>query len=96
MALSSLSRQSANRPDHRPRRSDLRDSGDLEFAADVIWFVYCDDVYNPDTEHVNIAEFIIDKNRSGETGSTTNHFNRKTSKFNELTSQKVNFNYEQI
>ena len=96
LALSSLSRQAAQRANHRPQRSDLRESGDLEFAADVVWFVYCDDVYNSDTDMPNIAEFIIDKNRSGKTGITSNHFNRATSKFSELTTQRVDFNYEQI
>lgn len=69
IALSQLSRAPEQRADHRPILSDLRESGSIEQDADIVMFIYRDDIYNPESEKKNIAELIIAKQRSGSTGS---------------------------
>ncbi len=69
IALSQLSRRTEMGADHRPKLSDLRESGAIEQDADIVMFLYRDEYYNPDSEKKGIGEVIVSKNRHGETGT---------------------------
>ncbi len=83
IALSQLSRQPERRgSDHRPQLSDLRESGSIEQDADMVAFVYRDELYNPDKEESKgLAELIIAKHRNGETGTVELVFLGETTTF---------------
>ena len=84
LALSQLSRSLEGRMDKRPQLSDLRESGAIEQDGDIIFFIYRDCVYNPETEHPDLAEIIIGKQRNGPIGSFHIKFNGEITKFEDL------------
>ena len=84
MTLSQLNRQLEYRQDKRPMLADLRESGSIEQDADVVIFIYRDDVYNPDSEQRGMAEIIVAKHRNGPTGVTRLAFLEQYTKFANL------------
>ncbi|TNF70962.1 MAG: replicative DNA helicase [Acidobacteria bacterium] len=82
IALSQLSRQPERRSgDHRPQLADLRESGSIEQDADVVVFIYRDELYDDETSDKGIAELIVAKHRNGETGTVKLVFLGDTTKF---------------
>jgi replicative DNA helicase len=81
LALSQLSRAVENRTDKKPILADLRESGAIEQDADVVIFIYRDEVYNPETEEKGIAHIMVKKHRNGPTGDVSLTFLDKYAKF---------------
>jgi replicative DNA helicase len=84
IAVSQLSRAPDTRTDHRPQLSDLRDSGSIEQDADVVMFVYREEIYNPTEENAGIAEIIIGKQRNGPTDTIRLAFLKEFTRFENL------------
>ena len=84
-----LSRSVETRSDKRPERSDLRDSGRIEEAADVLMMLYRDEYYNTDTDQKNIVEVLVRKQRNGPPGKVTLFFDGRLTSIRNLALGKI-------
>ena len=85
LALSQLSRAVEGRTSHVPMLSDLRDSGGIEQDADLVMFIYREEVYDKETDKKGIAEIHVAKHRNGPIGVVPMRFDRRTTAFQNIT-----------
>lgn len=85
IALSQLSRAVEGRQSHVPMLSDLRESGSIEQDADIVMFIYRDELYNKESDKKGIAEIHIAKHRNGPVGVVNMRFDPSTTRFSDLT-----------
>jgi len=85
IALSQLSRAVEGRTSHVPMLSDLRESGSIEQDADIVMFIYREELYDKETDKKGIAELHIAKHRNGPIGVVPMRFDAATTRFDDLT-----------
>ena len=93
LTAAQLSRAVEQRADKRPQLSDLRESGSIEQDADIVMFIYRDELYNSNSEFTNQAEILISKHRNGPTGVINLYFQKELTQFKNI--QKSNVNLSQ-
>lgn len=92
LAAAQINREVENRADKRPHLSDLRESGEIEQAADTVGFLYRDVVYNPETTQTpTLAEFNIEKNRHGALGRVHFAFDAACTRFSQASVKRVDW-----
>ena len=84
VALSQLSRAVENRKPPIPMLADLRESGAIEQDADIVMFIYREEVYEPESERKGIADILVRKHRNGPTGERKLHFQDRFARFENL------------
>ena len=84
LAISSLNRKLEERPDKRPQLADLRESGAIEFDADVILFLYRDEVYKKETPAAGVAEVNVAKHKNGPIGTVKLAYQKEVHRFEDL------------
>ncbi|MCS6835233.1 MAG: replicative DNA helicase [Anaerolineae bacterium] len=89
LSAAQLSRAVEQRQDKRPVLSDLRESGSIEQDADIVIFLYRDEVYNEATEYPNQADLIVAKHRNGPTGTVSVYFQKELTRFQDAVTQRV-------
>lgn len=89
ISAAQLSRAVEQRQDKRPVLSDLRESGSIEQDADIVMFLYRDEVYNEATEFPNQADVIVSKHRNGPTGVVSLYFEKSLTKFMDASVHRV-------
>jgi replicative DNA helicase len=89
IAASQLSRAVEQRSDKHPVLSDLRESGSIEQDADVVMFIYRDEMYDQQTERKNVAEIIVAKHRNGPTGQVELFFRNNLAQFANVAKREV-------
>lgn len=94
VALSQLSRAVESRHDKRPILSDLRESGSIEQDADVVLFIYRDELYNQESDTPNVADIIVAKHRSGPTGSISTYFQKELAQFHDLELRRQSLDFD--
>jgi replicative DNA helicase len=90
LALAQLSRAVEGRISKIPQLSDLRESGSIENDADVVMFIYREEIYNPETERRNIADIIVAKHRNGPVGEVSLYFKKSHTRFSNLEEPSAN------
>ncbi len=89
LSAAQLSRNVEQRGDKRPMLSDLRESGSIEQDADIVMFIYREDMYEENSERQNQADLLISKHRNGPTGVVTLYFNKSNTQFTDMQRHKV-------
>ena len=84
VAMSQLSRAVESRQEKKPILSDLRESGTIEQDADVVIFIYREEMYDENTDRQHIADIIVAKHRNGPTGQVSLLFQAEQTKFRDL------------